>query len=85
MLKGAAIYISSLQRCAWKEQPPFRDLHKALRWSSNFAYQNNSLVWNGGTGSKYDIATDTEKINLWTGKQNNLTVKVSVGFAYMLL
>ena len=82
--KGAAIYISSLRRCVWMEEPPFHDRQKALRWCSNFVYKNNSL--DGGvqtfTGSKYDIATDTEGYRSTT--DNNSPVKVT-GVVYSYL
>ena len=63
-VKGAAIYISSLQRCVWSETVPHYSREKALRWDK-FLYKDNSLVlMNGGTkvlsGDLYDIATDTK-------------------------
>ena len=62
----------------WKEEPPYHDTQKALRWSSNFVYRNNSLVFDGVpyvlSGPEYDIATDTKHFNSTTG--DNCTVKV---------
>ena len=75
-VKGAAIYISSLQRCVWSETPPHHTPKKALRWDK-FLYKNNSLVWNGGTkvlsGDLYDIATDTKQ---YTYKADKNPLKV---------
>ena len=75
--KGSAIYLSSLRRCVWNEEAPYYDLHKALRWSTDFVYRNNSLIWDDGiqlTGPKYDIATDTKGYR-FAGRDNS-TLKV---------
>ena len=80
--KGAAIYISSLQRCMWTEDYPFYDPRKALRWYDNFVYRNNSLTWNGGvnalTGTEFDIATDTKRFQATEIKNSTLKVNLSV-------
>ena len=61
----------------WTEEFPYHDPRKALRWSSNFVYKNNSLIFDGGTevftGSEYDIATDTKSFH---STQDNSAVKV---------
>lgn len=78
--KGSAIYLSSLRRCVWNEEAPYYDLHKALRWSTDFVYRNNSLIWDDGiqlTGPKYDIATDTKGYR-FAGRDNS-TLKLSPG------
>ena len=79
-LKGAAIYVSSLRRCVWTEEFPYYNASKALRWSSNFVYKNNSIIFDGGTeafsGSEYDIATDTKSFH--SSAENNSTVKVCI-------
>lgn len=79
--KGAAIYVSSLQRCVWTEDHPFHDPRKALRWYDNFVYRNNSLIWNGGvnalTGSEFDIATDTKHIRATEIKNSTLKVNLN--------
>lgn len=75
MLKGAAIYVSSLLRCLWTEKFPYYDFKKALRWSSNFVYKNNFLFTEAQNGSEYDIATDTKGFQLHSTKDNS-TVKV---------
>ncbi|PFX25111.1 hypothetical protein AWC38_SpisGene10242 [Stylophora pistillata] len=60
--KGAAIYISSLQRCQWSEEAPHTDPKKALRWSNNFVYRNNSLFPGGlrYLPGNNDISTETK-------------------------
>ena len=75
MLKGAAIYVSSLQRCLWAEEFPYGNYSKALRWSRNFVYKNNFLFIEAKSGSKYDIATDTKSFQLHSTKDNS-AVKV---------
>ena len=77
MVRGAAIYVSSLRRCAWTEDPPYYDPSKALRWSTNFVYKNNSLImgFKAMNGSKYDIATDTKGF-LLDSSNDNSPVKV---------
>ncbi|KAL9984155.1 hypothetical protein ACROYT_G006421 [Oculina patagonica] len=82
--KGAAIYVSSLQRCVWTEEFPYHNPRKALRWSSNFVYKNNWLMFDGGTqtlcGPKYDIATDTKSFH----STKNNSAKLSPGQNYPL-
>ena len=76
MLKGAAIYVSSLQRCLWTEEFPYYNYSKALRWSRNhFVYRNNFLLLEAKSGSEYDIATDTKAFHLDSTKDHS-TVKV---------
>lgn len=62
----------------WIEEAPYHDPQKALRWSSNILYRNNSLVFDGVphvfSGTEYDIATDTKNYNSTLG--DNSTVKV---------
>jgi len=85
-LKGAAIFVSSLQRCVWTEEFPYHDPSKALRWSRNFVYKNNSIIFDGGgealSGSEYDIATDTKRFHLST--EDNSTVKLAPGQNFLL-
>ena len=82
MFKGAAIYVSSLQRCVWTEEFPFHNPNKSLRWSSNFVYKDNSLIFDGGTqvltGFEYDIATDTKRYH--STIKDNSTRKVWLKF-----
>ena len=70
--------MSSLQRCLWTEDYPYYDPSKALRWSKNFVFKDNSIIFDGGagalSGSEYDIATDTKRFQLST--EDNSTVKV---------
>lgn len=76
MLKGAAIYVSSLRRCLWTEEFPYYNYSKALRWSSkNFVYRNNFLLLEAKSGPEYDIATDTKDFRLDYTKDHS-TVKV---------
>ena len=75
MVKGAAIYVSSLQRCVWTKEIPHRDFKKALRWSGNIKYERNFLFTEALSGSAYDIATDTERFHLHSTKDNSI-VKV---------
>ena len=60
MVKGAAIYVSSLKSCTLEEVIPNLNYSKALRWSRNFVYKNNFLLTKARNGSEYDIATDTK-------------------------
>ncbi|XP_074611689.1 uncharacterized protein LOC141866153 [Acropora palmata] len=80
-IKGTAIYISSLQSCSWNEEVPHYNPDKALRWSSNFIYQNNRLILDNGakvlSDSKYDIATDTKRIQPANGVHTSM--KLSAG------
>lgn len=74
--------MSSLQRCVWTEEYPYYDPRKALRWSMNFVYKDNSIIFDGGaeslSGSQYDIATDTKRFQLST--EDNSTVKVCMTY-----
>ena len=74
-MKGGAIYISSLQRCVWNEHPPHYNLQKALRWSSNFVYENNSLILDERLHAfNNDISTDTKSLR--SNVKDNTTIKV---------
>ena len=74
-MKGGAIYISSLQRCVWNEDPPHHNPQKALRWSSNFVYKKNSLILDERPDAfNNDIATDTKSFR--SSVKDNTTVKV---------
>jgi len=75
MLRGAAIYVSSLQSCVWTEEFPYYNYSEALRWSRNFVYRNNFLSMEANNGSEYDIATDTKDFHLYSTRDNS-TVKV---------
>ena len=81
-IKGAAVYVSSLERCWWSEEPPFYDPYKALRWNNKFVYRNNCLEFGNGTkplsGAEYDIATDLA--NYQMSPANHSTPKVLVLF-----
>jgi len=76
-VKGAAIYVTSLQRCVWTEEFPYYNYSKALRWSRKFVYRNNFLFTEANNGSKYDIATDTKSFHLYSTKDNS-TVKLTL-------
>ena len=62
-VKGAAVYISSLDACLWYEKYPFYSVEKALRWNNTFVYKGNfihpSKDFKPLSGPDYDIATDT--------------------------
>ena len=64
MVKGAAIYVPSLQRCSWTKEVPHQDFKTALRWSGNIQYKKNYLFTKALSGSAYDIATDTKGFHL---------------------
>ena len=78
-MKGPAIYITSIQSCSWNEEVPHYNPYKALRWSSNFTYRNNRLILDNGakvlSDSKYDIATDTQRIQLAKGVHASMKVR----------
>lgn len=65
---------------------PYHDPQKALRWSSNILYRNNSLVFDGVphvfSGTEYDIATDTKHYSSTLG--DNFTVKLAPGQKFPL-
>ena len=74
-MKGGAIYISSLQRCVWDEDPPHYNPQKALRWSSNFVYESNSLILDERLDAlNNDISTDTKSFR--SNVTDNTTIKV---------
>lgn len=62
-VKGAAVYISSLDACLWYEKYPFYSVEKALRWNNTFVYSGNFIHplndFTPLSGPDYDIATDT--------------------------
>jgi len=64
----------------WTEEFPYYNASKALRWSKNFVYINNSIIFDGGlealSGSEYDIATDTKRFH--TSTEYISTVKVGM-------
>lgn len=64
----------------WTEEFPYYNASKALRWSKNFVYINNSINFDGGlealSGSEYDIATDTKSFHTSAGYIS--TVKVGM-------
>ena len=64
MVRGAAIYVSSLQRCSWTKEFPHHDFKTALRWSGNIVYKKNYLFTKALSGSAYDITTDTKNFHL---------------------
>ena len=68
MIRGAAIYVSSLQRCLWTNKFPHHDFKKALRWSGNIVYKKNYLITKALSGPEYDIATDTKGFQLHSAK-----------------
>jgi len=85
MVRGAAIYVSSLQRCVWTEKFPHHNRSEALRWSSRFVYKNNFLFTEAMNGSDYDIATDTIGFHLNSTNENS-SVKVFLeGFRQLSL
>ena len=64
MVRGAAIYVPSLQRCSWTKEFPHHDFKTALRWSGNIVYKKNYLFTKALSGSAYDITTDTKGFHL---------------------
>lgn len=85
MVRGAAIYVSSLQRCVWTEKFPHRNRSEALRWSSRFVYKNNFLFTEAMNGSDYDIATDTIGFHLNSTNENSPVKVFLEGFRQLSL
>lgn len=84
-MRGAAIYVSSLQRCAWTEKFPHRNRSEALRWSSRFVYKNNFLITEAMNGSDYDIATDTIGFHVNSTNENSPVKVFLEGFRQLSL
>ncbi|XP_032221183.1 uncharacterized protein LOC116603702 [Nematostella vectensis] len=80
MLKGAAIYVSSLSSCLWDEEWPHYNISKSLRWNDKFYYRDNYLTGRNMEkrliGPEYDIATDTATLR---GKSVDKSQRLSPG------